>query len=598
MSEYDDVEKERKPEGERRAPESPAQARARVHVRHWSPWIWVIPALAIFFAGYLIVRYGFFGGGDITVTFAEARGLDRYSPVRYRGAKVGTVQKITIDQERGGVEVRISMDASMNYALRKNTKFWIQEAGLEGGGIGGILSGTSVGILPGDGEETREFVGQEYTPLLAPPEAGKTYILESRGVGGLAAGSPVQFNGMRVGRILGAVYDDARNLTMIHAFVSQPYVNHVRQATRFWRAGGLSFSLGGAGASVSGGLASILNAPVSFYTPEVMAGAPVANRTHFQLHDSEQAAIASSDGPHLNYLTYFPGPLRGLAVGTPVQMKGVKVGRVRQVRLRYLPETASLETPVMLEIDPRQLEFPVNDATTREDLRAQMNAALARMVNRGLRASLATSLVLPGASAVNLDFVARPGTGRLVMSDPPIIPAATAGDGLSGAMSAITDVANTIRSLPLSEIAADVRSTTSRLRRLVDDPALENSLQRLDRSMAEVEKIAVTAGRNADPIVRNLRGAAESANRSAQQVEGAVGKVTENIDPVVQSLRNAADSASAAAKRAEELMGTSQKQGYDISELVRELTRAAEAVRALANYLTENPDAVIKGRRE
>jgi paraquat-inducible protein B len=595
MSEYDEVEKDRE---ERRKPESPGQARARVHVRHWSPWIWVVPALAIFFAGYLIVRYGFFGGGDVAVSFSEARGLDRYSPVRYRGAKVGTVQKITIDRERGGVLVRISMDASMNYALRKNTRFWIQEAGLEGGGISTILSGTSVGILPGDGDETREFVGEEYAPVLAPPEPGKTFVLESQGVGGLAAGSPVQFNGMRVGRVLGAEYDYRRNITNVHAFVSQRYVNHVRQATRFWRAGGLSFSLGGGGASVSGGLASILNAPVSFYTPEVMAGAPVANGTHFQLHNSETAAIASSDGPHLNYLTYFPGPLRGLSVGTPVEMKGVMVGRVRQVRLRYLPATASLETPVMLEIDPRQLEFPVNDTTTREELRAAMNSALSRMVNKGMRASLATSLVLPGASAVTLDFVARPGTGRLVMSDPPIIPAAAAGDGLSGAMSAITDVANTIRSLPLQEIATDIRATTSRLRRIVNDPALEDSLARLDRSMAEVEKVAVTAGANAGPIVKSLRNAAESAESSAKQVEGAVGKVSGNIDPIVQSLRNAAESAEAAAKRAEQLMGNSQKQGYDIAELVRELTRAAEAVRALANYLTENPDAVIKGRRE
>jgi hypothetical protein len=45
-------------------------------------------------------------------------------------------------------------------------------------------------------------------------------------------------------------------------------------------------------------------------------------------------------------------------------------------------------------------------------------------------------------------------------------------------------------------------------------------------------------------------------------------------------------------------MGTGQKQNYDIAELIRELTRAAEAVRTLANYLSENPDAVIKGRRE
>ncbi|MHB8998017.1 MAG: MlaD family protein, partial [Thermoanaerobaculia bacterium] len=168
MSEYDNLEEER------RKPDAP---RARVAMAKWSPWIWVVPVLAIFFVGYLVVRYGFFGGGDITVRFAEARGLDRYSPVRFRGAKVGTVQKITIDEDLKQVVVRISMDASMNHALNKGTRFWIVEPGIEGGGLGGLLSGTYVGIAPGEGDETREFVGLEYAPILAAPEEGKSVVL-------------------------------------------------------------------------------------------------------------------------------------------------------------------------------------------------------------------------------------------------------------------------------------------------------------------------------------------------------------------------------------------------------------------------------------
>ena len=588
MSEYDDIEDRRHPEP---TPE------ASIHTTKWSPWIWIVPVLAVFFVGYMIVRYGFFGGGDITVRFSEARGLDRYSPVRFRGAKVGTVQKITIDEKLSQVVVRISMDASMNDALRKGTRFWIVEPGLEGGGLGGILSGTYVGIAPGAGEETREFVGQEYPPILAAPEEGKTYILEAdEGAGALAIGTPIHYQGIRVGRILGAAYDEQRRVTAVHAFVVRRFANDVRQSTRWWRGGGLSVSLSGGGVSMGGsGLTSLLNAPVNFYTPDVMAGAPVAENTRFRLYDTEGAAIAAADGPHLTYLTYFPGPIGGLAPGTPVKMKGVQVGRVRDVRLRYLRETASLETPVVLEIDPRKLEFPVSNDTTRMELRASMNDALARLVNKGMRASLATSLVLPGASAVNLDIMARPGTGRLVTTnDPPIIPASTAGSGLEGAMSAITDVAATIRSLPLQEIAGHMRSAASRLDTLMSDPALDRSLQRLDTSLAEVERIARTAGQNAGPIVESIRNAADSAETSAKRIEGA----TQNIDPIVTSLRNAAASAEAAAQRAEQLMGTSQKQNYDIAELIRELTRAAEAVRALANYLTENPDAVIKGRRE
>lgn len=588
MSEYDDIEDRRKHE------EPPPEA--AVHVTKMSPWIWIVPVLAVFFVGFLIVRYGFFGGGDITVRFSEARGLDRYSPVRFRGAKVGTVQKITIDEKLSEVVVRISMDASMNDALRTGTRFWIVEPGLEGGGLGGLLSGTYVGIAPGEGEETREFVGQEYAPIVAAPEAGKTYVLEAEGMGSLAIGTPILYQGIRVGRILGARFDDQRRATEVHAFVVERFANDVRQSTRWWRGGGLEVSLSGGGVSMGGsGLQSLLNAPLNFYTPAVLAGAPVGEGTRFRLYDTEGAAIAAADGPHMTYLTYFPGPIGGLAPGTPVRMKGVQVGRVRDVRLRYVPQTASLETPVVLEIDSRELGFTVTDATSRQDLRAQLNDALSKLVNKGMRATLATSLVLPGASAVGLEMVDRPGTGRLVMtSDPPIIPASAGGSGLEGAMAAIGDVATTIRNLPLEEIAGHMRSAAARLDTLMNDPVLDQSLRRLDTSLSEMERVAKVAGQNAGPIVESLRNAAESAEGTAKKIESA----TENVDPIVQSLRNAAASAESAATRAEQLMGTSQKQNYDVAELIRELTRAAEAVRALANYLTENPDSVIKGRRE
>lgn len=573
--------------------EDQVAAQARIKVAKWSPWVWIVPAVAILVVAFLVVRYGFFGGGDITVRFVEARGLDRYSPVRFRGAKVGTVQKISIDDNLKEVVVRITMDASMNHALRKDTRFWIVEPGLEGGGIGGILSGTYVGVSPGGGEETREFIGQEYPPVLAAPEAGKTFVLEGPGVGAIIAGTPVQFEGVRVGRVLGAQYDEKRQITSVHVFVVQRFAHHVRQSTRFYRGGGFSISLGGGGVSVGdASLASLLNAPIGFYTPDVLAGPQMAELTRFQLYETRNAAIAAADGPHLTYLTYFSGPIGGLKPGTPVNMKGVQVGRVRDVRLRYVASTASLETPVTLEIDPRLLEVPVSDAMSRVALRQTMNDILGRLVQKGMRATLATSLVLPGASAVSLENVARPNTGRLVVTtDPPIIPAASSDSGIGGAMAAITDVANTIRGLPLQEIAGNIRSTTQRLDALVNDPALDQSLQRLNRSLADVERVAAAAGREAPPIMKSLRNAAESAEATAATAQ-------QNIEPLVQSLRNTASAAEAAAKSAERLMGTSQKQGYDIAELVRELTRAAEAVRALSQYLTEHPDALIRGRRE
>ena len=295
----------------------------------------------------------------------------------------------------------------------------------------------------------------------------------------------------------------------------------MRQSTRFWRSGGLKLSLSGGGVSLEGAsLASLMSSPVAFYTPEVLAGAPVPDGTRFELHDSEAAAIAAAGGPHMTYLTYFPGPVSGLSPGTPVRMKGMPVGRVRDVRLRYVPASASLETPVVLEIDPRELEIGLGGAVTRESLRLSMNDALASLVQKGMRATLSTSLILPGASGVSLEMVGRPGTARLnVAHDPPIIPASTTGSGLEGALAALNDVAGTIRGLPLREIATDMRTAARRVNELVSDPMLDDSLQRLNRSLTDIEHVASITRENIGPIAESLRNAARSAETTAKSVE-------------------------------------------------------------------------------
>ena len=143
------------------------------------------------------------------------------------------------------------------------------------------------------------------------------------------------------------------------------------------------------------------------------------------------------------------------------------------------------------------------------------------------------------------------------MSDPPIIPAAQTGGSVQNLLARINN-------LPIEEIAGHLRNTAAKLDTLVSDPALSQSLQRLNSSLAEIERVAV--------ITR------------------------ENVGPITQSLRNAATAAETAAGRANQLMATAPQQNYDLGALIKELTRAAEAVRALAEYLTENPDAVLKGR--
>ena len=571
--------------------------RARIHPVEWSPWLWVLPIAAVIFVGWLVVRYAFLGGGEITVRFVEARGLERYSPVRFRGAKVGTVQRITLDEKLQEVVVRIQMDGQMEDALRTGTRFWIVEPGLEGG-IASLLSGTYVGVAPGEGEAADEFRGLEHPPVLAAPEPGRIFALESESSGEAAIGSTVRFRGQRVGRVLGSEYDLQRGVNVVHVFVLDRYAGYVRETTRFWRTGGLALSFEGGRLSTEGAsLASLASPGFAFYTPEMLAGPPAPEGRRFELHDSRAAAVASAGGPHLPYLTYFPGSIKGLAAGTPVEMKGVHVGHVRHVRLRYLPESGTLETPVTLAVDARQLGLDVPLVGTREELRERTDAALATLVEKGMRARLATSLVLPGAGAVSLDLVGTPGTARLdLRSDPPVIPAASAGSGLEGALASVERLAATIEDLPLRQIGGDLRSAARRVDALVHDSRLDASLERLHSALGQLDAAAGVARENVGPIADSLRSAATAVESAAVQAEELVGTAGENVEPIAASLRRAAASAESAATRAEALLGSAPRQGYDLAELVREVTRAAESVRALADYLSEHPDSLLKGR--
>ncbi len=571
--------------------------RARVHPIEWTPWLWILPIAALVIVGWLVVRYAFLGGGEITVRFVEARGLDRYSPVRFRGAKVGAVQKITLDEDLQEVVVRISMDSRLKDALRTGTRFWIVEPGLEGG-VASLLSGTYIGIAPGQGEPADEFQGLEHPPVLAAPEPGKIFILESEGVGDAAIGSTVKFRGMRVGRVLGAEYDHQRGITAVHVFVLDRYAGDVRQSSRFWRSGGLDVSLAGGRLSLGdASLASLASPGFSFYTPEVLAGPPVPEGTRFELYESRSAAVAAADGPQLEYLTYFPGPVKGLGAGTPVEMRGVQVGAVRGVALRYVAASASLETPVVFVVDARKLGLDNPTVGSRDELRARTDAALGALVHKGMRARLATSLILPGAGAVSLDMVGSPGTAQLVLSsDPPIVPAAGGGAGIEGVLGSVERLAATIDDLPLRQIAGNLQSAARRVDALTRDARIEESLARFHRAMGELEETADVARTNVEPIAEDLRTAAASVETAALRAEQIVGTAGENVEPIVQSLRRAATSAESAAARAESLLGTGPKQNYDLAELVREVTRAAESVRALATYLSEHPESLVRGR--
>src|SRR5581483_6646800 len=104
-----------------------------------------------------------------------------------------------------------------------------------------------------------------------------------------------------------------------------------------------------------------------------------------------------------------------------------------------------------------------------------------------------------------------------------------------------------------------------RVRRLVSSPELTASLDHLDRALAGLDTTIRVAG--------------------------------PEIGPTIAQLRRTADGLDATATSAERLVGdTPRSPSGNLQQTLRELGEAARAIRTLAEYLDQHPEALLRGR--
>ena len=140
-------------------------------LRPWAglPWIWAVPVIALLIAAWLGIRSVADRGPVITISFANAEGIEigrneaARATIRYKNVELGRVIGIGLSDDQSHVVVTAEMRQEAKPILRADTKFWVVRPRLEFSGISGLstlVSGAYIGILPGGGEPgARDFVG-------------------------------------------------------------------------------------------------------------------------------------------------------------------------------------------------------------------------------------------------------------------------------------------------------------------------------------------------------------------------------------------------------------------------------------------------------
>lgn len=251
--------------------------------------VWVVPVLAALIAGYLVYERVQQGGPRITIRFKDGSGLrPGQSVIKYRGVTVGEVRSITLSSDLQSVKVDARLDRSAAALAKKGTVFWIvrPEVGIGSiTGLGTIITGPFIEVLPGDGTKEKSFEGAAASPLKRELKGLRLLVVATQR-GSLQVGSPVYYRGVEVGAVQEQRLSADARMVEFDVFIQQRYAPLVRAETKFWNVSGVNMDFGlfkGAEINVES-LKSLLSGGLSFATPDdSKAGVPAKDGTVFRL---------------------------------------------------------------------------------------------------------------------------------------------------------------------------------------------------------------------------------------------------------------------------------------------------------------------------
>ena len=525
---------------------------ARVNqLRHLSP-IWLVPIVAALIGLWLVYATLSNQGPLITMTMVNAEGIEAgKTMIKARSVEVGTVQSVRLSEDLSHVVVTARMAVDTEDLLRQDSQMWVVKPRIERQGISGLgtlLSGAYIELLPGKGKKYADhFAVLDTPPVAQPDEKGLRIQLISDQSRGLNIGDPVMYRGFTVGRVEQSHFSAGSRQMEYQLFISAPYDSLVTSNARFWLNGGLRFEASTEGVKFeTGSLENIIKGGISFDVPKGWnLGKPVESRHQFKLYTDETSSRMRDYDRYLEYVLLFDDSVRGLADGAPVEYRGIRIGTVQEVPYQLddgkLLGTTQGQIPVLIRIEPERF-----DADNSERALGQLYRDLEQQIRKGLRATLKTGSLLTGALFVDFNF--QPDSPRAAgygrFGKYPTIPT------LPGGLARIEQQANRLltklNALPLDttlgnldamlkeskQSFAAMRELSANLNQLTKQPGAQQLPAELTKTMQELQK-TLQSFSSGSPVYGDLNRSIESLNQLLRELRPVARKVNDKPNSLI-----------------------------------------------------------------
>jgi paraquat-inducible protein B len=299
------------------------------------------------------------------------------------------------------------------------------------------------------------------------------------------------------------------------------------------------------------------------------------------------------------FLVYFNEAISGLDQGSPVKLRGVRVGHVVDISIRYDRSTGKSLAAVLCELNRGSISDEHGASIDVSD-----RGALQGLVDRGMRAQLELSGLATGLLFVELDFMdpaKYPDTNNTTDVKYVVVPSSPS--EISEFRASAAELMANATSLLAKMQQIDFQGLSTELKGLIAEARLR--IEGVDfKGMANQWK---KTGESIDAIARSpdTIHSLENLNRTLEVLRGSVGHLDTQVDTNGKELqatliqaRAALESFNAAAQSARGFINAQQGFGADTTRALEKVADAAESIQRLADFLERNPNAIVSGRKE
>jgi paraquat-inducible protein B len=532
--------------------------------------IWIVPVVALLIGLWLVYDNLQGQGPQITLEIADAEGIVAGNTlIKLLNVEVGRVEQVSLSEDLSHTLITARMTPAAERMLMEDTRFWVVKPRIGREGISGlntVLSGAYIQVQPGQGERiTRRFTVLDQPPLSGTGAQGLRIRLDSELGNSLRVGDPVSFQGFTVGRVEEAVFDAPSREMQHRLFIESPYDALITDNTRFWKASGIDLRLDSEGIRLGvESLEALLVGGVTFgYLEDDPGGPRVEEDSSFNLYPDQESAMQASFYQYLEYVVLIDTTVRGLAAGSPVEYRGIRVGTVVSAPWNFsVPEPGAqqqLAIPVLIRIEPQRFDAGGVQTLTLTDWEARFEALFAQ----GLRATLRTGNLLTGALFVDINVQPELPDNDYVpgaFANRTVFPSTSSGLAqIEGQITALLDKLNRLEVEPVlarmeqsldasRQMLGEVQSLSKALQELVAAPTtqalpatfntslqelrttlegfapgsaayqeLNNSLQGIDRLLRDMQPLVQTLGEQPNALIFNRAAEADPEPRAPRQ---------------------------------------------------------------------------------